>query len=994
MRKPFHFVLLTALLAAAVSCRTELPTPPSVPKPPTAHPIHAAAVPSPDYVCVGTDAPITIDGKADEPAWRNAPVIDHFTMPWLKEDKRPKNATRARLLWDKDYLYFFAEMDDPDLYSAITEHNAHIWENDCFELFFKPSADKPPYYEFEVTPANATLDMFIPSRDKGGYNEFKDKDTFHWTTAVTLRGKLNQHTDNGGWSVEGRIPWSDLAQTGGKPNAGDTWRFALCRVDYKDAKNLELSTIAPLTKPSFHRHEDYAALRFAPAPPPKPVGLDRRIPWKNSRLVGSPDPAPPYAIEKAFPNLKIVQPVYVVEEPGTDNLLIIQHLGSWAGPGKIIRIKNDQAVDSAQTIFEAQELIYSLCFHPDYADNGYLYIYSNGPLTGEHRFNHVTRYTMDRKTGLPDPASKQLVIEEWESNGHNGGGIDFGPDGLLYFTTGDTSNDSDRASRGQDLSHLSAALIRIDVDHPDPGKNYGVPKDNPFINVEGVRPEIWAHGFRNPWRMAFDKRTGTLWVGQNGQDLWEQVYAVRKGANYGWPVYEGSHPFHPQRKLETRTRLTVPTIEHHHSEARSITGGVVYHGAKFADLTGAYIYGDFSTGRIWAAWYDGAKVTQHKLIARTHAQITNFYADKHGDLFVCDDAGGVFKLVPAPPPQTAAMPNFPRLLSQTGLFTDTASHRVDPALIPYDVNAPLWSDNALKQRFIALPNDSQIEHTSAHGWNFPDGGALVKTFALEMEPGNPASQRRLETRVMLKQGANWAGYTYIWNDAQTDAELAPAAGVDQTYTVKDPTAPNGQREQTWHYPSRAECLVCHSRAANFALGLSDLQMNRDLNYPTGRTANQLDTLEHLGVLRAEKDKPLFTENPERMPHLVNPADTSQPLDARARSYLHANCAHCHVEAGGGNASVDLDYLNPPENAKLFDTPAQSNTLNHPAARLVATGHPDLSILYHRLATRGPGQMPPVGSNLVDTQATKLLQAWITQMPASTQPATPSPKGAN
>jgi uncharacterized repeat protein (TIGR03806 family) len=992
MRKLPHLVsaslLLLAIVAAALSCRTELPTPPSVPKPPSAQPIHAAVLPPTEYVCTWTDTPIIIDGKADEPAWRKAPVIDHFTMPWLDQDKRPQNATRARLLWDKENLYFFAEMDDPDLYSAITEHNAHIWENDCFELFFKPSADKPPYYEFEVTPANATLDMFIPSRDQGGYDQFKDKDTFHWKTAVSLRGKLNAHTDKGGWSVEGRIPWPDLAQTGGRPAAGDTWRFALCRVDYTNATTSELSTIAPLTKRNFHRHEDYAALRFAPAPATKPVGLDHRTPWKNSHLVGSPDPAPPYTIEKAFPNLKIVQPVYVIEEPGTDNLLVIQHLGPWAGPGKVIRIKNNATTDSSQTIFEAQELIYSLCFHPDYAHNGYLYIYSNGPLTGEHHFNHITRYTMDRKTGKPDPASKQLVLEEWESNGHNGGGIDFGPDGMLYFTTGDTSNDSDRANRGQDLRYLSAAMIRIDVDHPDPGKNYGIPRDNPFINIQGVRPEIWAHGFRNPWRMCFDKKTGALWVGQNGQDLWEQVYAVHKGENYGWPIYEGSHPFHPQRKLESRTKLTMPTIEHHHSEARSITGGIVYQGTKFPDLTGAYIYGDFSTGRIWAAQYDGAKVTSHKLIARTQAQITNFYADKNGDLFICDDAAGIFKLVPAAP-QTAPTPAFPKLLSQTGLFTNVAAHQVDLALIPYDVNAPLWSDNAKKQRFIALPNDTQIDHMPAHGWNFPDGGALVKTFALDMEAGNPASTRRLETRIMLKQGGQWAGYTYLWNDAQTDAELAPASGVDQTYTIKDPAAPGGQRQQTWHYPSRAECLVCHSRAANFVLGLSDLQMNRDFDYGSngsaGRVANQLDTLAHLGVLRAEKDKPLFPKPPEQLPHLVNPADVSQSLDARARSYLHANCAHCHIEAGGGNASVDLDFTTPAAKTKMFDQTAQANLLGLADAKLIATGHPEKSILHHRVATRGTGQMPPIGSNLVDTTASKLLEEWIRKMPASTQP---------
>jgi uncharacterized repeat protein (TIGR03806 family) len=513
------------------------------------------------------------------------------------------------------------------------------------------------------------------------------------------------------------------------------------------------------------------------------------------------------------------------------------------------------------------------------------------------------------------------------------------------------------------------------VDHPDAGKQYSVPKDNPFVDTPGVRPEIWAHGFRNPWRQCFDRKTGALWVGQNGQDLWEQVYVVHPGENYGWPVYEGSHPFHPHRPLEKRTKYTPPTIEHHHSQARSITGGVVYYGAKFPELEGCYIYGDFSTGRIWAAKYDGRQVTWHQEIARTTCQITNFYADRHGDLFVCDEAGDIDKLARNPPDTS---PNkFPRLLSQTGLFTDTATHQVHPGLIPYDVNAPLWSDGASKLRYIAVPADKTIEYTPRGGWNFPDGAALLKTFSLELEAGNPASRRRLETRVMLKQLGNWTGYTYVWNDAQTDAELAPEQGLDQTFTVKDAS---GNRRQTWHYPSRAECLVCHSRAANFALGPSDVQMNRDFAYPSGRRDNQIRALAHIGVLNVD----YASLKPDR-PALVSPQDPAASLDARARSYLHANCAHCHVEAGGGNASVDLDYLTDPKNAKMFDAAAQSNPFDTPDAKLIVTGRPEASVLYHRLATRGPGQMPPVGSNVVDVTAATLIREWIAKMPASTRP---------
>jgi mono/diheme cytochrome c family protein len=178
-------------------------------------------------------------------------------------------------------------------------------------------------------------------------------------------------------------------------------------------------------------------------------------------------------------------------------------------------------------------------------------------------------------------------------------------------------------------------------------------------------------------------------------------------------------------------------------------------------------------------------------------------------------------------------------------------------------------------------------------------------------------------------------------------------------------------------------------------------MNRDFDYGNGRTDNQLRTLEHLGILRVDasvkspqpdpdqrQTRPanLLSKAPDKLPHLADPADTAQSLDARARSYLHANCAHCHVEAGGGNASVDLDFATPPANTKMFDQPAQSNLLAVADAKLIATSRPEKPILLHRIATRGPGQMPPIGSNVVDQRGAKLIEEWIRKMPASTQPA--------
>jgi hypothetical protein len=262
---------------------------------------------------------------------------------------------------------------------------------------------------------------------------------------------------------------------------------------------------------------------------------------------------------------------------------------------------------------------------------------------------------------------------------------------------------------------------------------------------------------------------------------------------------------------------------------------------------------------------------------------------------------------------------------------------------------------------------------------------LVKTFSLAIDPTLPDARRRIETRLLTRQAGQWAGYSYIWNDEQTDATLVAASGQDRVYTVADPKAPGGKRQQTWHYPSRAECMVCHSRAANFVLGLSVVQMNKDHDYG-GTTANQLRTLEHLGIFSSKKGggASKLPKRPKDYPHLVDPFDARADLDARARSYLHANCSQCHVHAGGGNSQIELEFTAKPDRMNLFDVRPMHQVFDLADARLVASGNPERSILYQRVARRGPGQMPPLASSEVDRQAVELLRNWISQLKPSAE----------
>lgn len=225
-------------------------------------PAPASVVPFPFIECRRASGPIEIDGKADEPAWKQAMVVDRFANFWSPQPAF--TPTRAGLLWDDEYLYFFAEMEDVDLYADVTERDGETWLNDVFELFFKPAGSELGYYEFQVNAKGTQMDMFLPSRGSGGYRRWARDAEFRWNTSVELRGTLNKwEDDDNGWSAEGHIPWSDFRHTGGKPSAGDRWGCALCRYDYsKLFVAPQLSTAAPLTRADFHRYEDYVELRF------------------------------------------------------------------------------------------------------------------------------------------------------------------------------------------------------------------------------------------------------------------------------------------------------------------------------------------------------------------------------------------------------------------------------------------------------------------------------------------------------------------------------------------------------------------------------------------------------------------------------------------------------------------------------------------------------------------------------------------------------------
>jgi glucose/arabinose dehydrogenase len=975
-------------------------------------------------VCRWTREAITIDGRGDEAAWKQAQLIHSFAVPWLSEaeQRSPRTKTEARLLWDRDYLYFLASMEDGDLFADIVTHDGKTWHNDVFELFFKPSGQHEGYYEFQVNAAGTVMDMFIPRRTKTLFDDFIDKGDFHLTTRVVLDGTLNQRTDrDGGWQVEGRIPWTDFRSAGGRPLSGETWSCALCRYDYDESfPGPDLSTSAPLTKMDYHQHEQYSELLFeGPDLDQRNVyGMDPFQAVTGSRVQGSPEPPLPYRVVRTMPQLQLSNPVYVEREPGSRRLFII-HQGPSSDVQYISRTDGDPGSDELDKLLETKELAYSLAFHPNYQANGHFFVASSGApgADGYGKKVRVKRYTMSPgdKGTVVDGSSLEII--SWGSDGHNGAALAFGHDGMLYITTGDGTSDSDTNLTGQGMDHLLAKLLRIDVDHTEPGETYSIPPDNPFVDLEGARPETWAYGFRNPWRIATDSRTGHIWVAQNGQDLWEQAYLVERGANYGWSVYEGSHPFYLNRERGP-TPILKPTLEHPHLEARSLTGGIVYYGRRFPKLRGAYLYGDYSTGKIWAAKHDGSRLLWHREVADTTLQIVGFGADAEGELLIVDyQAGkeGGFYTFEA---NHGARKNnrFPQRLSRSGLFQSVRNHQLHPGAIPYDVNAPLWSDAAVKSRYVVLTSaDDRIGFSPDGNWTFPQGTVLVKSFALDLEEGNPETRRWIETRFLLFEQGEWVGYSYRWNDQQTDGLLVDKQGADQVFQIQ--TA-EGMREQTWRFPSRTECMTCHSRAANYVLGLKTRQLNRDFDYG-GTVENQLLSFERLGVLqvdwsgqagailrgqleqqelekgliathvnqlgqatsqRTAKSSSLLAHQPGYYSRIADPYDDSNPLEDRVRAYLESNCAQCHVGAGGGNSQINLISSVDRAGMKVVGVKPLHDTFGIKDALLVAPGDPGRSMLLERIARRGKGQMPQLATSLVDEQAVKLLREWILQLP--------------
>ncbi len=357
---------------------------------------------------------------------------------------------------------------------------------------------------------------------------------------------------------------------------------------------------------------------------------------------GFTNPTYAYDIENAFPNLSFTNPVGIYDSgDGTDRLFVVEK------GGKIYVINNTQST-SEKLVFldlsldvstDGERGLLGLAFHPDYGSNGYFYVYYTKSVSGDTRFS---RFKVDPlNENLGNVSSEFTIIEVVQPfSNHNGGQIAFGPDNYLYIALGDGGDSGDPSGHGQDRTTLLGSIIRIDVDSGSP---YSIPNDNPFFgNIDGYAEEIYAFGFRNPWRFSFDSNTGTLWAGDAGESTREEINIVKNGSNYGWNAKEGSIDYNPGANV---TEMVGPVFEYNHSLGDAIIAGFVYRGSDLVGLGGKYIYGDWGSGRIWALTYSGETVLNNTELIDTTLTILSFGIDANNELYICAADGNIYKLI-------------------------------------------------------------------------------------------------------------------------------------------------------------------------------------------------------------------------------------------------------------------------------------------------------------------------------------------------------------
>ena len=597
----------------------------------------------------------------------------------------------------------------------------------------------------------------------------------------------------------------------------------------------------------------------------------------------------------------------------------------------------------------------SIAAHPDFRNNGYVYLYytARGPNASVPLYARLSRFTSFDNGRTLDPDSETIVFQlDRDRQFHWGGQMMFNPnDGMFSISIGDGGV----RSRSQNRFNLNGSFLRMDMRNGQ--LPYRIPSDNPYANGGGA-PEVYAKGLRNPWRWSIDAETNRIFLGDVGKAMWEEINIIESGENYGWPLREGARCYDPM--VCNPAGLTDPIVEYPHDDTGGVAviGGYVYRGTEMPDFVGQYIYSD-SLGRVWSIDTANVDNAEPRIVLEVGPQTFSFAQGADNELYILRRGGEIERLVQESGGNGASSGNnpLPSRLSDTGCFASLFPLQAISTSEPYEVNARLWSDGAIKQRWMNVPNGERITVTDTDDWDFPIGTVLVKNFSLQ--------NQLLETRLFMRHDdGGWAGYSYEWNNQETEATLVPASGSDRQVG-----------SQTWHYPSRIECLQCHTDSIGFTAGPETAQLNKYFRDSSGRVVNQLSVLED----RFDFQNADFSD-PTQLPSLADIEDNAQTDHWRSRSYLYANCAMCHQPGGTGRGPEDFRYSIDNTEINAINVEASIDDLGIPNAQLISPGDADNSVMALRMHSLDPTiRMPQIGTTEEDVFALSVIDRWINQL---------------
>lgn len=720
--------------------------------------------------------------------------------------------------------------------------------------------------------------------------------------------------------------------------------------------------------------------RELPADEPRAEGNANRSPWTMSRMTGTPELPYPYLLVPAFPNLKFDEPMQVRWSAELQRYFVCELHGKiWSFTSQenntvadlVVDLKSDlKSYDSTRS--NGVQDVYSIVLDPDFATNRFIYICMVFSSKLGKPLEDGTRVSRFRIVGESTPKidlQSELPIIEWLAGGHNGCDLLFDNDGCLLISTGDATEPSppDRLKTGQDISDLLSSILRLDVRGATKERPYQIPKDNPFVNVPQAREEVWAFGFRNPWRMSIDRSTNTLIAGDVGWEKWEMIHRIEKGGNYGWSVREGNELIQDDVPLGPAP-IQAPWVALSHAEAASITGGFVYRGTKLKALEGRYLFGDWVNGRVWAIPLDQSE--SQREVASSTLRIIAFEPDAYGEPLIVNHLGKttLYRLVHNDryEQQKVESLSFPRRLSETGLFKSIAKQIPAEGVLRFSINHPMWQDGAVAEHYLGLPNDSKIKvyHTAQPLENmamfqsrlhYPAGTVLAKSIRWK--------ERWIETQVLHFDGSRWHGYSYVWNEEQNDAELAPREGKEIIL--------GNELQKRWRIHSRTECFQCHNPWPETTLAFTPEQLHQEAR---GEASTWIQ-LHRQGFVQTfdSKREPIAAEECVR---IALRSDDEASIEDRARSYLHVNCAHCHQFGAGTGVAIQLRRPDSNEDMKVLSKIPEKGTFGLNDAKIIEAGKPENSILLYRMASSSVGRMPHIGSREVDFEAVAFIAEWI------------------